>query len=77
MDTRNEFPAFKIKDASLADLGRKKIRMAEKEMPVLPLVASAIGAAAWITPVIQARSTMCSAIRSLMLPVKLYASCLA
>src|SRR5215213_7964165 len=35
MDTRNEFPAFKIKDSSLAELGRKKIRMAEKEMPGL------------------------------------------
>jgi adenosylhomocysteinase len=35
MDTRNEFPAFKIKDISLAELGRKKIRMAEKEMPGL------------------------------------------
>ena len=35
MDTRNEFPAFKIKDKTLAELGRKKIRMAEKEMPGL------------------------------------------
>ena len=35
MDTRTEFPAFKIKDATLAELGRKKIRMAEKEMPGL------------------------------------------
>src|ERR1043166_6786121 len=35
MDTRTEFPAFKIKDISLAELGRKKIRMAEKEMPGL------------------------------------------
>ncbi|MBX3154471.1 MAG: adenosylhomocysteinase [Deltaproteobacteria bacterium] len=35
MDTRNEFPAFKVKDISLAELGRKKIRMAEKEMPGL------------------------------------------
>jgi adenosylhomocysteinase len=35
MDTRNEFPAFKIKDLTLAELGRKKIRMAEKEMPGL------------------------------------------
>ncbi|MDB4961503.1 MAG: Adenosylhomocysteinase [Myxococcales bacterium] len=35
MDTRNEFPAFKIKDRTLAELGRKKIRMAEKEMPGL------------------------------------------
>src|SRR3954468_23772914 len=35
METRNEFPAFKIKDLTLAELGRKKIRMAEKEMPGL------------------------------------------
>ena len=35
MDTRTEFPAFKIKDINLAELGRKKIRMAEKEMPGL------------------------------------------
>src|SRR5678815_5751695 len=38
MDTRTEFPAFKIKDLTLAELGRKKIRMAEKEMPgLMPL----------------------------------------
>ncbi len=35
MDTRTEFPAFKVKDMSLAELGRKKLRMAEKEMPGL------------------------------------------
>src|SRR6185369_11674278 len=35
MDTRTEFPAFKVKDLALAELGRKKIRMAEKEMPGL------------------------------------------
>ncbi len=35
MDIRTEFPAFKIKDQTLAELGRKKIRMAEKEMPGL------------------------------------------
>src|SRR5690606_6203686 len=35
MDTQTEYPAFKIKDISLAELGRKKIRMAEKEMPGL------------------------------------------
>ncbi len=35
MDNRTEFPAFKIKDIQLADLGRKKIRMSEKEMPGL------------------------------------------
>src|ERR1043165_378752 len=35
MDTRTEFPAYKIKDLSLAELGRKKIRMSEKEMPGL------------------------------------------
>ena len=35
MDIRNEFPAFKIKDITLAELGRKKLRMSEKEMPGL------------------------------------------
>ncbi|HEY0255505.1 MAG TPA: adenosylhomocysteinase, partial [Kofleriaceae bacterium] len=35
METRQEFPAFKVQDMSLAELGRKKIRMAEKEMPGL------------------------------------------
>ena len=35
MDTRNEFPAFKIKYASLAELGRKNNRMADKEKPGL------------------------------------------
>ena len=35
MNTRTEFPAYKVKDMSLADLGRKKMRMAEKEMPGL------------------------------------------
>jgi adenosylhomocysteinase len=35
MDISTEFPAFKIKDLTLAELGRKKIRMAEKEMPGL------------------------------------------
>ena len=35
MDIRKEFPAYIVKDMSLADLGRKKIRMAEKEMPGL------------------------------------------
>ena len=44
MDTRNEFPAFKIKDASLAELGRKKIRMAEKEMPGLMALREEFGA---------------------------------
>ncbi|MEJ7597014.1 MAG: adenosylhomocysteinase [Kofleriaceae bacterium] len=46
MDTRNEFPAFKIKDMSLAELGRKKIRMAEKEMPGLMSLRSEYKAAA-------------------------------
>ena len=35
MDTRTEFPSYQVKDMSLAELGRKKIRMAEKEMPGL------------------------------------------
>src|SRR6187431_2884026 len=43
MDTRTEFPAFKIKDATLAELGRKKIRMAEKEMPGLMALREEFG----------------------------------
>ncbi len=45
MDTRTEFPAFKIKDLTLAELGRKKIRMAEKEMPGLMALRAEYGAA--------------------------------
>src|SRR3954469_169196 len=44
MDTRAEFPAFKVKDLSLAELGRKKIRMAEKEMPGLMALREEFGA---------------------------------
>jgi adenosylhomocysteinase len=44
MDTRTEFPAFKIKDLTLAELGRKKIRMAEKEMPGLMSLREEYGA---------------------------------
>ena len=44
MDTRTEFPAFKIKDITLAELGRKKIRMAEKEMPGLMALRAEYGA---------------------------------
>ncbi len=43
MDTRTEFPAFKVKDISLADLGRKKLRMAEKEMPGLMALRAEYG----------------------------------
>jgi adenosylhomocysteinase len=46
MDTRSEFPAFKIKDSTLAELGRKKIRMAEKEMPGLMSLRAEYKAAA-------------------------------
>ncbi|MCC7072778.1 MAG: adenosylhomocysteinase [Deltaproteobacteria bacterium] len=35
MDKRTEFPSYLVNDISLAELGRKKIRMAEKEMPGL------------------------------------------
>src|SRR5690242_11499630 len=35
MDARKEFPAYKVKDISLAELGRKEITIAEKEMPGL------------------------------------------
>jgi adenosylhomocysteinase len=45
MDTRTEFPGFKVKDLSLAELGRKKIRMAEKEMPGLMALREEFGAA--------------------------------
>jgi adenosylhomocysteinase len=44
MESRNEFPAFKVKDMSLAELGRKKIRMAEKEMPGLMSLRAEYGA---------------------------------
>ena len=44
MDSRNEFPAFKIKDKTLAELGRKKMRMAEKEMPGLMALREEYGA---------------------------------
>src|SRR3954469_9923699 len=49
MDTRAEFPAFKVKDLSLAELGRKKIRMAEKEMPGLMSLREEFGAAKPLT----------------------------
>ncbi len=45
MNTRTEFPAFKIKDSSLAELGRKKMRMAEKEMPGLMALRAEYGKA--------------------------------
>ncbi len=35
MDSRTEYPAFKVADLSLADWGRKEIEIAEKEMPGL------------------------------------------
>ena len=44
MDIRNEFPAYKVKDISLAELGRKKIRMSEKEMPGLMSLREEFGA---------------------------------
>src|SRR5450631_1498445 len=45
MDTRTEFPAYIVKDLSLAELGRKKMRMAEKEMPGLMALREEYGAA--------------------------------
>ncbi len=45
MNTRTEFPAHIIKDASLAELGRKKMRMAEKEMPGLMALRAEYGKA--------------------------------
>src|SRR5205085_2660406 len=44
MNTRTEFPAHTIKDITLAELGRKKIRMAEKEMPGLMSLRAEYGA---------------------------------
>jgi adenosylhomocysteinase len=44
MESRTEFPAFKVQDLSLAELGRKKIRMAEKEMPGLMALREEFGA---------------------------------
>ena len=44
MDIKTEFPAFKIKDMTLAELGRKKMRMAEKEMPGLMSLREEFGA---------------------------------
>jgi len=46
MDIRTEFPAFKIKDIGLAELGRKKLRMSEKEMPGLMSLREEFGATA-------------------------------
>jgi adenosylhomocysteinase len=44
MESRTEFPGFKVKDLSLAELGRKKIRMSEKEMPGLMALREEFGA---------------------------------
>jgi adenosylhomocysteinase len=44
MDSRTEFPAYKVKDLSLAELGRKKMRMSEKEMPGLMALREEFGA---------------------------------
>jgi adenosylhomocysteinase len=44
MDERNEFPSFKVADMSLAEWGRKEIRMAEKEMPGLMSLREKYGA---------------------------------
>src|SRR5512142_935649 len=44
MDTRTEFPAYMVKDIGLAELGRKKIRMSEKEMPGLMSLRAEFGA---------------------------------
>ena len=44
MNTRTEFPAFVVKDMALAELGRKMMRMAEKEMPGLMSLRAEYGA---------------------------------
>ena len=51
--------------------------MAAKAIPVLPLVASTMGAPGASAPSSDARARMCSAMRSLMLPVMLRCSALA
>jgi hypothetical protein len=51
--------------------------IAEKEMPVFPLVASMRGSPGWSAPSPYARSRMWSAMRSLMLPVMLRFSAFA
>src|SRR5882724_4644070 len=45
MESRTDYPAYKIKDLTLAELGRKKIRMSEKEMPGLMSLREEFGAA--------------------------------
>jgi adenosylhomocysteinase len=40
MDKRTEFPAYLVKDISMAELGQKKIKMSEKEMPGLMALRS-------------------------------------
>ena len=55
----------------------RALPIAENEMPVLPLVASAIMSPGLIWPFSYARRSTCSAIRSLMLPVRFTCSYLA
>ena len=43
MNERTEFPAFKVKDLSLAEWGNKEIAMAEKEMPGLMALQAKYG----------------------------------
>jgi adenosylhomocysteinase len=45
LQKKTEFPAFVVRDMALAELGRKKIRMAEKEMPGLMSLRAEFGAA--------------------------------
>jgi len=45
LQQKTEFPAFVVRDMALAELGRKKIRMAEKEMPGLMALRAEFGAA--------------------------------
>ena len=44
LQKKSEFPAFVVRDLALAELGRKKIRMAEKEMPGLMSLRAEFGA---------------------------------
>ncbi|MCK6545108.1 adenosylhomocysteinase [Myxococcota bacterium] len=45
MDQRKEYPQFKVADLGQAELGRKRIRMAEKEMPGLMAIREEFKAA--------------------------------
>jgi adenosylhomocysteinase len=49
MNSRTEFPAYKVKDISLAEWGRKEMSIAEKEMPGLMALRAQYGASKPLT----------------------------